>query len=124
MANDLSQMGQSPFRPPNVGGYSTGIRLTGASMLLARYRFAYHCIYDVSADSVTALMTAGLPASPARDQLVSTLAQRLGVVNLGVDTLSAINDYIGTGATTASNLQSRTLGTLYLLACSPEFQMV
>ena len=124
MASDLAQMGQSPFYPPNVGGYPTGIRLAGASMLLARYRFAYHCIYEVSPDDVVALMTSGLPARATRDQLVSTLAQRLGVVNLGASTRNAINDYIGTDATSDSNLKSRTLGTLYLLACSPEFQMI
>jgi uncharacterized protein (DUF1800 family) len=124
MLDDMNQMGQSPFQPPNVAGYPSGIRLTGASMLLTRYHFAYHVIYEKNAAGVTALMTAGLPASPTREQLVATLAERLGVVNLGAATRSAILDWIGTGAITSSNLQSRTLGTLYLLAASPEFQMI
>src|SRR5262249_42313522 len=54
----LAQMGQSPFYPPNVGGYPTGIRLAGASMLLARYQFAFFCIYEADPDSVVELMTA------------------------------------------------------------------
>jgi len=124
MLDEMKQMGQSPFEPPNVAGYPAGIRLTGASMLLTRYHFAYHVIYEKNAAAVTALMTAGLPASPTRDQLVATLAERLGVVNLGANTRNAILDYIGTGAITSSNLQNRTLGTLYLLAASPEFQMI
>jgi uncharacterized protein (DUF1800 family) len=124
IADSLPQMGQAPFAPPNPAGYATGLRLTGASMLLARYGFAYYAIYDVAGDAVTATMTAGLPASPTRDQLVDTLAARLGVVNLGTYTRSAVNEWLGTTAITAANLRSRTLGTLYLLACSPEFQVI
>jgi uncharacterized protein (DUF1800 family) len=123
MAKDLEQMGQTPFEPPNVSGYPTGLRLTGAGMLLARYRFAHYAIYEVSPGGVTAVMTTGLPVTPSRDQFIATLASRLGLISLGANTRSALNDYLGTSAIDSSNIQGKTLGTLYLLACSPEFQL-
>ena len=123
MAKDLEQTGQTPFEPPNVAGYPTGVRLTAASMLLARYRFAYYAIYEVSPGAVTALMTAGLPAVFTRDELTATLAGRLGLVYLDPNTRNVVNEYLGGGPIDSANLQSKTLGVLYLLACSPEFQL-
>ncbi|MEO8629181.1 MAG: DUF1800 domain-containing protein, partial [Betaproteobacteria bacterium] len=123
MIRDLTQMGQEPFQPPNVAGYPTGARLTGASMLLARYAFAYHVIYEVSPGGVMAVVTAGLPATVAREQLLSTIAARLGFASLGANTRSVVNEYLGTAPITTANLQSKALGALYLLACSPEFQL-
>jgi uncharacterized protein (DUF1800 family) len=121
---NLGEMGQDWLYPPNPAGYATGLRLTGASQLLTRYRFAYTAIYNIDGDAVTATMSAGLPASPTADMLIDTLSQRLGVVNLGSNTRTAIKDWIGTTPITSSNLKSRTLGTLHLLACSPEFQVI
>jgi uncharacterized protein (DUF1800 family) len=121
---DLGEMGQDAFHPPNPAGYATGLQLTGSSQLLARYRFAYSAIYDIDGDAVTATMSAGLPARPTADLLIDTLSQRLGVVNLGSNTRSAIKDWIGTTPITSSNLKSNTLGALHLLACSPEFQVI
>jgi hypothetical protein len=122
--NSLGEMGQDWLYPPNPAGYATGLRLTGASQLLTRYRFAYTAIYNIDGDAVTAAMSAGLPASPTADMLIETLSQRLGVVNLGGNTRSAIKDWVGTTPITSSNLKNRTLGTLHLLACSPEFQVI
>jgi len=121
----LPQMGQAFLEPPNPAGYPTGLRLTGATMLMSRYRFAYDAIYNTSPGGVTAVMTAGLLSNPTRDQLVSTLIQRLGLaVNPGSYTLSAVNDYVGAAPIDSTNLQTKSLGALYLLACSPEFQFV
>jgi len=123
MVKDLEKMGQDPFKPPNVAGYPTGLRGAGASMLLARYGFAFHVIYQRNPSGVAALVTAGLPAASTRDQLVSTIATRLGLVSLGLNTRSVINEYLGTLPITSTNIQSKALGALYLLACSPEFQL-
>jgi uncharacterized protein (DUF1800 family) len=122
MVKDLGQMGQDPFRPPNVAGYPTGLRLTGASMLLARYGFAYHIIYEINPSGIAAFVTAGLPVGATSDQLVSTIATRLGLVSLGANTRSVVNEYLGLLPAT-TNISSKALGALYLLACSPEFQL-
>jgi len=40
-----------------------------------------------------------------------------------LNTRSVINEYLGTLPITSTNIQSKALGALYLLACSPEFQL-
>lgn len=119
----MERAGQSPFSPPNPAGYAIGLRLAGASMLLARYDFAYDLIYNTDQARVLSTLASGitLPVQPA--SLITTLAQRLGVPTLTTTTIAGIGDYLGTAALDSMRFNNRALGTLYLLACSPEYQV-
>lgn len=119
----LTQMGQAPFQPPNPAGYATGLRLSGASMLISRYQYAHYLLYEIDATRVVNRMTLGLPASSASDDFVTEMARRLGVTSLSTTTRTALNDYLGRKPVAAATLRESTLGVLYLLACSPEYQM-
>jgi uncharacterized protein (DUF1800 family) len=120
----MGRAGQDPFSPPNPAGYATGLRLAGASMLLTRYDFAFDAIYNVDTAKVMTTMTGAIPLPVQPATLAATLAQRLGVPALTATTSAAIGDWLGTAPIDATRLQDRALGTLYLLACSPEFQVI
>lgn len=119
----MERAGQTAFAPPNPAGYATGLRLTGASMLLARYEFAYNLIYNTDQARVLSTLAGGitLPVAPAT--LIATLAQRLGVPSVTATTAAGIADYLGTAAIDSTRFNTRALGTLYLLASSPEYQV-
>lgn len=119
----MTQMGQPPFQVPNPAGYPTGLRLSGASMLLSRYQFAYTLIYDIDATRVVNRMTLGLPANPTSDAFVTEMARRLGVSGVSPTTRAALNEYLGKKPVPLTALRESTLGVLYLLACSPEYQV-
>lgn len=120
----MERAGQDAFYPPNPAGYATGLRLTGASMLLARYGFAYDLIYNVDQPRVIAAMTTGIPLPVQPAVLTATLAQRLGITALTANTVTAINESLGTSAIDSTRINSRALSALYLLACSPEYQVM
>ncbi len=122
--DSMERAGQTAFAPPNPAGYATGLRLAGASMLLARYEYAYHLIYEIDQARVLAAMTAGIPLPVQPATLTATLVQRLGVPALTATTSAAINEYLGTAAIDSTRINTRALGTLYLLACSPEYQVM
>lgn len=119
----LNQMGQSPFNPPNPAGYATGLRLSAASMLIARYQYAHYLIYDIDATRVSNRLTLGLTANLPSDAFITEMARRLGVRNLSTTTRGALNAYLGNKAVTSASLKDASLGVLYLLACSPEYQL-
>lgn len=93
-------------------------------MLLSRCQFAYFIIYEVNATKVVTRATFGMPANPQPAAFVSWLTQWLGVSTLSATTNKALLDYIGPGAITSATLREKTLGVLYLLACSPEYQVI
>jgi uncharacterized protein (DUF1800 family) len=119
----LPPMGMTPFIPPTPAGYAPGDRVMGASRLVARYRFAYHCVYERSTDTVMSTMASGLPSTLSSTQLIATIAGRMGLHSLTSATQEAVSTYLGTAAVNKSNLTSKTLDTVYLLACSPEYQL-
>lgn len=119
----LPQMGQAPFSPPNPAGYATGLRLSGASMLLSRYQFAYAACYEIEPTRVVNRMTLGLPANPKPDDFITEMARRLGVYSVSPATRAALNEYLGRQPIALSALRESTLGLLFLLACSPEYQV-
>ncbi len=119
----LPQMGQAPFDPPNPAGYANGLRLPGASVLLSRYQFAYYAIYEIDPNRVLSQMTQGTPNRALPNEFITLLAQRLGLVSLTSATRNAVYEYLGTHTITDDVKRDKALGALYLLACSPEYQV-
>lgn len=119
-----SQMGQEPFEPPNPSGYATGLRLTGASMLLQRTQVAWWMLYDWADDTAVRILNSGLVAPVAPDVLVTTVASRLGVSQLTPNTRTAILGWLGPRPIARADLPERTRGVGYLVAISPEYQVM
>lgn len=119
----LTQMGEPAFQPPNPAGYPKGLQLSGASMLISRYQFAWYALYEIDPVRVVNRMTLGLRPNLPADEFVTEMANRLGVsVRLSVATRAALNDYLDRKPVPVAALSESTLGVLYLLACSPEYQ--
>lgn len=118
------QMGQDPFNPPNPAGYRTGLRLTGASMLLQRTQVAWWMFYDWADDAAVRILNGGLTVPVAPDLLVTTVAARLGVSQLNANTRAAILGWLGPQTISRADLPERTRGVGYLVAISPEFQVM
>lgn len=118
------QMGQDPFEPPNPAGYRTGLRLTGASMLLGRTQMAENLIFNWATPASIAILHAGLPRPTPPDQLVATVAARLGVTNLTAGTRASIATFLGSAPIAQANLEDRTRSVAFLVASSPEYQVM
>ena len=122
----MRRMGHEPFTPPNVAGYPSGSQLIGGNFLLSRYRYAFYTIYGIDPSGLVSRMVEGLPPVPTKEVLIATLPGRMGLGNPSQVTLTAISKYLGLGyggEILATTLKEKVLGTLYLLACSPEFQL-
>lgn len=119
-----NQMGQDPFEPPNPAGYRTGLRLTGASMLLGRTQMAENIIYNWAGDASIAILNGGLASPTPPDTLISTVASRLGVANLTATTRASVASFLGTAGIPRAELNDRTRSVAFLVASSPEFQVM
>jgi uncharacterized protein (DUF1800 family) len=120
----LSQMGAAFLDPPNVAGYPDGELVTGAANLLGRYRFARYAVYGVDTAGIVARVRTGLPEPASAADLLARLPVVLGMAAPGAATRSAIGDWIGDSPRSGTALDQAILGGLYLLACSPEFQVI
>lgn len=124
ITNRFGDMGQHPCDPPNPAGYRTGLRLAGASMLLERCQFAAAVIYDWSGATVIGRFNSGLPVPVAPAALVDQVAVRLGSMPLTANTRNAILAYLGTTPIGGNDLADRTRDVAFLIACSPEYQVM
>ncbi|MCU0870634.1 MAG: DUF1800 domain-containing protein [Burkholderiales bacterium] len=121
---NFQNMGQAPFNPPNPAGYRTGLRLAGASMLLERAQWASKVVNDWAPDSGIDALSAGLPSPASPDALITTVAARLGVPSLAPSSRAAIAGYLGTTGIARDRLRRATRDVAYLVAVSPEYQVM
>lgn len=119
----VEQMGVPAFEPPNPAGYRTGLRVTGASMLLSRCQWAWRVVYDWAPDAAVDAIAADLPAPVAPTTLVTRVAAALGIPVPTANTRAALLDYLGSTAIARDRLRERKRDCAYLLACSPEYQV-
>lgn len=120
----MSQMGSPFLDPPNVAGYPAGAQVTGAANLLGRYRFARYAVYGVDRPGIVARVRAGLSEPVTATTLLARLLVVLGMAEPGAATRTAIADWLGDSPLQGAALDQAILGGLYLLACSPEFQVI
>jgi hypothetical protein len=118
----MGETGTPPFDPPNPARYRTGLRLTGASMLLMRCQFADHLLRTWAPDAAFDRLLASLPTAVDAESLVAVLAARMGI-EASANTRDAAMSYLGTGLVGRDSPRERARETAYLLACSPEYQM-
>lgn len=117
-------MGQQTFDPPNPAGYAQGLKLTGASALLARAQFSMTVIYDWATNAAIDSLTAGLPSPTPPTALVNQLVARLGAMPLTANTSSAISTYLGANSIPSTQLRDRARDVAHLIVCSPEYQVM
>lgn len=123
IVSSCTLMGQDPFDPPNPAGYATGLRLTGASMLIARTQLASTILNNWATEDSISLLLTGITAPVSADTLITTVANRLGVPRLTADTRSNIANYLGAAPIAASALANKARAVAFLLAVSPEYQV-
>jgi uncharacterized protein (DUF1800 family) len=102
----LRRMGQSPFVPPNVGGFPSGMGWLSPSTVVARYDFAA---------TVAGKNNANLPAANDYDGW----ARRVGLGTLTNETVTALDAYVTQNAKHAE--QTKQQGVLALLLTSPDW---
>ncbi|MFN0314805.1 MAG: DUF1800 family protein [Burkholderiales bacterium] len=123
VAMNLPKMGQVPFQFGEVARGRTAMQLSSAGVLVSRYEFARYAIYAVAPDRVAQSMTIGFPRKIPPNVFITLLAQRLGLALLTTATRCVVNEYLGNDPVTPSGTPDKVLGALYLLACSPEYQV-
>lgn len=124
LSGALSNMGQTPLIPPDVSGYPINLGWAGTSNLLSRYNAAYKLFYGLSAESIENFLT-GLDLSTSV-RLLEAMLERLGPLELGEASYSAVLSYLENGNSSGRNrtrILQRARGALHLIAVTPEFQL-
>ncbi|MSQ60842.1 MAG: DUF1800 family protein [Betaproteobacteria bacterium] len=123
VALNLPKMGHVPFPFGETARGRSALQLSSAGVLVSRYEFARYAIYAVAPDHVAAGMTAGFPRRIPPNVFITLLAQRLGLALLTTATRAVVNEYLGNDPVAPCGTPDKVLGALYMLACSPEYQV-
>jgi uncharacterized protein (DUF1800 family) len=119
----LDNMGHQVWLPGTPAGYAPVENTLSGSRLLPRYRFAYHCIHERNRAQITRDIEAVVPAKISSSDFIDLLARRLSMRRPGPATRQAILGFLGDTDVTSANRWQHTLDAMYLLACSPEYQL-
>lgn len=128
-AKALESMGQVPFMPPNVGGWTSGLGWIGPSAMLERYNFVLAATSDKikqDASFFTKLST----ASGTTTDLVSLVVNQMLEGDLDDTQRAALAAYLdlgAAGAKTPFSMSSPTAaaklaGLIRMTAATPDFQ--
>lgn len=123
-------MGQDVFNPPNVAGWPGGPTWLNSALWLQRANFANSVATRRKGDPETVIELMGLmereglaDLAGLRDYLVELLLDG----QIGDESLAALNAYLGSSASarrTATVVNRKGRGLLYLLLASPEYQLL
>lgn len=111
----LTDMGQRPFDPPNVGGWPTATEWVSPGTSLARYAFS------IDANNESAGLFGLFPSLPASDDL-GGWATRLGLAGWHPNTERTFRDFL-VGRAAADEAQ-RQAGLLILALNSPDWTVM
>ncbi|MCA9831199.1 MAG: DUF1800 domain-containing protein [Dehalococcoidia bacterium] len=115
-SNFYSGMDQVLFEPPNVAGWAGGTGWLSSSTFFARANFLDEFLFPRGRGVVTFPALAGLPA----DAMVSAAADRLVDGDLAAASRTAISVLVDG----IRNPDERAATAVYLVAASPEFQLI
>jgi len=132
-ADALSGMGQVPFLPPNVGGWTSGLGWVGPSAMLERYNFVLAAAKGKSGakKSPPAPFFTDLETATGSDSdLVGLVVTQLLDGNLEPDQRTALASYLDLGANGAAqpfsasspNAAAKLAGLIRMAAATPAFQ--
>ena len=129
----LASMGQVPFLPPNVGGWTSGLGWVGPSALLERYNFVLNAAKGKNGAkkmSPAPFLTQLQAANGSDEDVIGLVVTQLLDGNLEADQRSALAAYLDLGAngTTQTfsadspNAAAKLAGLIRLTAATPAFQ--
>jgi uncharacterized protein (DUF1800 family) len=122
----LTQLGQTLFDPPNVGGWPGGAFWISASTMLARFNFASQLTGDSFSNNGKSLFDPQPLISGAGSQdpegFVLGLADLFGITP-SASTLRGLMQYVGKQVIDPNDPESKTRGLIHLILVSPEFQV-
>jgi hypothetical protein len=85
---------------------------------------AENIIYNWAGDASIAILNGGLASPTPPATLITTVAARLGVANLTATTRASVASFLGTAGIPKADLNDRTRSVAFLVASSPEFQVM
>ena len=120
MGGVLGAQGQTPFNPPDVAGWGSGLEWINSGTLLSRTNFANTLSESFDAVAFSAGETLTTPAA-----IVDFYLRRLGPIDLPVDARARLAAYISpNGALPSGNqLLVNQRGLVQLILSLPEWQM-
>lgn len=120
---ELGRMGQLPFNPPSVAGYTSGLPMLSASALAARAHWANRTAYSWMPESVVDRLLDGIPDPATNEQIVSAVIAHMG----SIPQTSASRARIVAGLSPSypgSTRRTAIRDAAYLVAVSPEYQLM
>jgi uncharacterized protein (DUF1800 family) len=120
----FDRMMQSPFNPPNPQGYVTGVRLLGATAYAARAQWAQRVAYNWTTDTTIDAMLAEVPDPATPEQIAATAVARLGALRTGTPSYAALLAGLGGVPLRGTQRRGALRDALYLVALSPEYQLL
>ncbi|MGD9934925.1 MAG: DUF1800 family protein [Dehalococcoidia bacterium] len=115
-SNFYAAMDQVLFEPPNVAGWPGGAAWLSSSTFFARVNFLDELLFPRGRGVATFPALSGL----AGDELVGSVAERLVDGDLPDANLTAVSAFVNG----ISNANERAANAVYLVAASPEFQLI
>lgn len=117
--NQLINMGQQLFEPPDVAGWELGAGWVSSGSMLSRMNFAS----ALATSQRTALVAAGKPFAQTPESLLSYFIDRLAPSPLSRDTYEDLRTYMRSATWTASDtqLRAKTAGLVHLILGSGEY---
>jgi uncharacterized protein (DUF1800 family) len=117
--NQLINMGQQLFEPPDVAGWELGAGWVSSGSMLSRMNFAA----SLATSQRTALVAAAKPYAQTPESLLSFFLERLAPSPLSDDTYQDLRSYLRSAAWTASDtqLRAKTAGLVHLVLGSGEY---
>lgn len=114
----LADMGQTPFQPPNVGGWPVGRNWLSPVTMIARYDWGVRCyaIWNRAIEQTR-------PAIPNSSDL-DAWAKRFGLAALSQSTRQLIAEYIAARSARGATENELREGVLILIASSPDWMVM
>jgi uncharacterized protein (DUF1800 family) len=116
----LNAQGQTPFNPPDVSGWTSGLEWINSGTLLGRVNFSNNVANNL--DPVG--FTSGENVATA-DQLVDVYLRKLGPLSISSSSRAQLVKYVAPNGTmpTGNALTTKKRGLLQLVFSLPEWQM-
>jgi hypothetical protein len=130
----LGAMGQTPMNPPNVAGWPGGEAWISTTALITRYNLV-NAVLQAGTDQPTHVNVAALLSArnlTTKEQILDFFIDLMLDGDLPAAKRQVLADYLvadDNGKSTTFKLDDRTLnnkvrGLIYLIAASPEYQML
>lgn len=112
---EMKQMGQLLFAPPNISGWPDGPAWLDSSLLFTRYNFVDTVLYRAMSANLIEI-----PSTISNQALLEELINKLGLFDLSTQTRAQLNNYLNQTLDSNASLVPQLLN---LLMICPEAQL-